>query len=870
MERRAKDGTFYRQVGPDSWEPVTRTAKSGEVYKKIGADEWAPIEQPKQAGPTVADKARAAAEGLAESATIGTLPYLKAGAEALTDLAAEKISGAQPDETEFSDRVAKFRQQGKELQAKAPGYAMGGQVAGFFIPGAAASKAVGSGLKVAAKVPGLAKAANAVAGSGKAAELYKAASAAKAAGKAKDAAALLKAARADIALQGARLGAEGAVLGGAYTPESGFSDVGARLEGAATGAATGFAMPAAIRGAGNVVRGAGTVAKAGGKKALSAFGGVSEDVINRYMKDPTRVRNAETFDDLYEQVSGVVKKLSDDFEDKKTTFEKAQKKLDEVARGIKESRISGKEVALEEVKRARMLLDESFKSSKRALADKASPSSLDPLVDDAVGNLKKKISKGSGESYAILDKDPTSYDIRGLSKPLESMADEMNVVGRRITETSEPPAFGSLGGNASKKMAVETVEQGPLMGKGVQAEIRGLAEKIKGLPEEVSAPTLKQIIQDIDASEKALYGQPGFDKRVSQAYKGLRSQIDELIKTKNPEYRAKMSEVADNMGVFSDSVDKFGNGGSRIARLQNIARPSAKYDLKTLEKLAAKEGGQLPQMVKEAVNAQKTLRSPLRLESIKKNLPEQAGVRSAEMQAAVTKRLAKPREITKSIERSADFYKARSAEANMKTAKRIADQFKGFGEKTAEAKLKQVAQGKKFATKTLQELSELADQDFVEAVRAAQDAAAFTKPAFNGSRNVNLWTVIGALGQSAAAKGGAGAGAGFVFGGPVGMAFGAVTGAMLDVYGPAVTKKILDGVLKIQGPITPSALQSLDVPEGVKQQLIAQFKSTILAGRAAATAAETNLPKAAQAPQVPSELDQDSSVPAWHRDWERK
>lgn len=43
MERRAKDGTYYRQVGADEWEPVTRRAKDGTVYKKVGKDEWEPL-----------------------------------------------------------------------------------------------------------------------------------------------------------------------------------------------------------------------------------------------------------------------------------------------------------------------------------------------------------------------------------------------------------------------------------------------------------------------------------------------------------------------------------------------------------------------------------------------------------------------------------------------------------------------------------------------------------------------------------------------------------------------------------------------------------------------------------------------------------
>jgi hypothetical protein len=44
MERQAKDGTFYKQVGEDQWEPITRTAKDGTVYKKMGTDSWEPLQ----------------------------------------------------------------------------------------------------------------------------------------------------------------------------------------------------------------------------------------------------------------------------------------------------------------------------------------------------------------------------------------------------------------------------------------------------------------------------------------------------------------------------------------------------------------------------------------------------------------------------------------------------------------------------------------------------------------------------------------------------------------------------------------------------------------------------------------------------------
>lgn len=40
MEREAKDGTIYREVGPDQWEAVARRARDGKLYKSLGNDQW--------------------------------------------------------------------------------------------------------------------------------------------------------------------------------------------------------------------------------------------------------------------------------------------------------------------------------------------------------------------------------------------------------------------------------------------------------------------------------------------------------------------------------------------------------------------------------------------------------------------------------------------------------------------------------------------------------------------------------------------------------------------------------------------------------------------------------------------------------------
>lgn len=73
MERQAKDGTFFRQVGPDDWEPVTRAAKDGTIFKKVGADAWSPVESPKPNTPSLADDVRVKLE---ENILFGARPFV--------------------------------------------------------------------------------------------------------------------------------------------------------------------------------------------------------------------------------------------------------------------------------------------------------------------------------------------------------------------------------------------------------------------------------------------------------------------------------------------------------------------------------------------------------------------------------------------------------------------------------------------------------------------------------------------------------------------------------------------------------------------------------------------------------------------------
>lgn len=780
MERQAKDGTFYKQVGQDEWAPVTRQDKQGNVYKKVGEDAWSIITDDEPKKSTAGDKAMSALEGYAKSSSMGTLPYLQAAGEVVTDKIADTIYDNPSSDESFSSRVDRARQRSQGIKEKAPGYALAGEVAGFLTPGTVISKGVGA----AGKALG-------IVGAAKTAPLM-----------------------ARLASQSGRLATEGAIFGAAYTPDTGFSDIGARAEAAGTGAAFGAIMPPVMYAGGKALSAAAKVPGWAGKKLLSSVGGVKEEVIERYLQNPERIRSAKTFDELYETTTKIVGQLGDDLDNAKISFDSAKKHLDEVAEGIKTSRIEGRDTALEQVNRAKILLDESFKNQKAGLQSKASPSNVEPVVSDALDTLKTKVSEGSEKSFDILSDQSVS-----ISKPYETINKQIKSLAGETADDSKA-ALSKL-----KEINQALFQKGTT---GANGEFVA------------SAKAIKKQIQSIDRDVKQWeLARGAFDTDYGRQLKSFRNQLDEVLKTNFPDYKTQMTVVADDTRVLGDASRRFGKPEKALSRLGNLDRPSAKYDLEAAKALAVKANPELARQLDDVAKAQRTLKSPLKMEDVKRSLPEASALRDAEMKAAAAKRLAKPNLVKEAIKKNAAAFKLRSADQKLKAQKEIFNKLKSFGEQGAENKLQQVARGRKYAEKQLQELSQYADEDLVEAVKAAQDAAAFDKTMFSGSRNVNLWAMLGALGQSATGKGGVGAATGGVFAGPMGMAVGATIGALMDNYGPRVTKQILDGVIKIKGPVSELAIMKMKVPESAKAELAKQFRQTLMAERAANAAKST-------------------------------
>jgi hypothetical protein len=109
-----------------------------------------------------------------------------------------------------------------------------------------------------------------------------------------------------------------------------------------------------------------------------------------------------------------------------------------------------------------------------------------------------------------------------------------------------------------------------------------------------------------------------------------------------------------------------------------------------------------------------------------------------------------------------------------------------------------------------EKLGKATNQNFIQMVDDMNTAQAFDKEFRIGSRNVNLWSLMGlaAVGSISADD---------VMTGGVG---GAIIGAMADRYGPAVSRQILNNVAKVRGIPTVQKIRSMKLPDSVKEDLI--------------------------------------------------
>lgn len=600
--------------------------------------------------------------------------------------------------------------------------------------------------------------------------------------------------------------------------------------------------PYITRGIESVANAGSGAAKWAGSKLMSSLGGVSPDVIKEYALNASRINAAPSVDALKEVSDNVVGKLASDVEAKNLTTDQAQAAYDGLKSDLKDSYRTASYDARDAVNSAQQTLKDAHSSNIQQVASD---------VYDTVGQLKDDVQAGSAKALETLEKSKAQIDLNPVYSKIDDtiaglkkagtdeslqVADKLENYKQRLQqnnnqtqqigyqpsgklETLAPAVYekSTPEGLAPARFIFGSSEdqwiKNGLLGKEVtpRVEFQPIGPKW-GATSRVDAPDAKALIQGLDKITEYSPMAGTFDKAKNAAFKGIRSTLDQTLKQSVPEYAKAMEPVASDASLLS-RVQPFGDKQAAAGMLQRISAPNQMENAAALKELGSKydtdfihaaNPARLPEYtaLNKAYDAQQALRPDLVSEKIEQTLAasrKKAGLSAAQSGLS-------------------------EAEQKLAPFKSLAPN--SAGQTQAQQKLLQLGKGNNIElTDMFDRLGKLSDTDFVQAMKDNSIKAAFQKGAMNGSRNTLIGGIIG-----------------WMFGGVGGAAVGASAGRVADQWGPAITKKALDGALQIAKNPSIEAISNLSLPDPIKQKMIVGLQNYMAAG---AKTAESAIPAAA-------------------------
>jgi hypothetical protein len=513
---------------------------------------------------------------------------------------------------------------------------------------------------------------------------------------------------------------------------------------------------------------------------LSALGGVQEDVIKQYLKNPEAVAQAKSIEEVKDRLDNFVGQLFDDVEKGKVAVSEADEALAKAKNALNEAKKQNasdfqwqKFNANAELDKAQARLREAKVIAKAdtEAAMNAQKLSLRDQALTAIENLKEKVKAASAESYKILEKSGRVISVKPAIDAGEAALESLKIQGK-------PPTTGASA--------------------AAYRQIQGYVDDLKRYKNILSTKDAKKKIQQLDQDWQAAISAGEFTDSAQQALRSIRKAFDQQLKD-IPEYRKIMDEVSSNADLLSRSNKAFGTlekAQTRIARIDAQDRDLERALLVELGDAVGRPFGQaigeiqgISQKLQPAAIEAQLAASPVGREAAAAEIAAQKFALPGAKEAAIAPVMQGPLAAA-----------VTAAEQRVLEQKRLLD--------AVQQKLKDIGPFARAQTNIsairsalseknpeylsqLKMLSEMSGEDFVKYVDDLRLAEAFGKEFRIGSRNVNVW----ALGLGGAAYGMtgdltsslvlAGLGGGF--------------GSLIDRFGPKMTQKVLDAYLKIEG-----------------------------------------------------------------------
>jgi hypothetical protein len=507
-------------------------------------------------------------------------------------------------------------------------------------------------------------------------------------------------------------------------------------------------------------------AKWAGKKLLSNVGGVNPSVISEYLQNADRINSAPGVEALKDVSDNYVGKLASDVDAKSSALDQAKGAYQNLNDTLKDQYQTARYDARDAVTNADQALKDAHGSRLQQLSGD---------INDAIKDLKTSVYKGSDDALGVLEKHPDDINIDPVISKIDS-----TIASLRKSNT-----------NQSLSVAKEL--------EAYKSRLPNSGD-FDGIMNQRTAATIdpkdaKSLIKGIDKITDYNQSAGNFDTDRNAAFKGVRSVLDQTLKNSVPEYAKAMEPVAADASLL-DNVSHFGDKQAAVGFLKRINDPGQFESRAALDQLGKKYGYDFVNGANPASLPEKAI--------LDKALANQDALRPDLVSSKIDQTLASSREKAALDGAISDHAQAQQ---NLAPLKPLAPN--SAGQTTAQQKLNQLGKGKNIELEEMfNKLGGLTNTDFSQAMKDQNTLAQFQKGATNGSRN----TLMGSL-------------AGYLFGGKEGLVAGGAAGRVVDQYGPAMTKKVLDAAIGISKKPSVEAISQLDIPAPLKKQMLVGYQN---------------------------------------------
>lgn len=633
--------------------------------------------------------------------------------------------------------------------------------------------------------------------------------------------------------------AAGAIEGAAYDPkETGMT----RMEGAGLGAGFGAGATVGIKGGAKVAQKAiiEPVSKVG-PKFLSSIFGVPEKYILEHLKNPDLINKARNIDELVQFVDDIAGAVRREVNDGKLDYADANRKMEDL-RKFYASEFKDKTKEINDAFRyASRKLDEDFRLYQDQLNKVQPPTHLDDDIVQALDDLRERVTVGSDQALNIaIAEVPGPIDVPSASKPIEDAMVKYTKDGEVL------PSF-----------------------RDVYSRLQIHKDTIDMYGGQMTASEIKTLSKEFDKISREFYQRPagGFTKTEVNVLVNVRRYLDSILKSKSSGYTKMMAEVAHDAEILHTASKALGNEKARWNFLNGIDRPSRHKDRLTLYQLGETMGRNFEEDVREFLDVRneiRTLRTVDGKRVLMQELDSWTDFAKAKAMVEARRKISdweRNQILDRQVMQSQEAAQREAAQVRWENAVVAMDEIKSFNGQNGESRLgalmkfyhvgpkgtsAQVRQEfEKLVTLSDKEFTDLMSDlpkldgaesfaDFEEVVKGTMVRTAFDKSYPAGSKYVNLFAAMGMAADSSILSGttrtAAGGATGSWLGGPLGLIMGVTVGPLVDRYGGAMTKKILDGVIAIKGVPTMNKIMHLSLPTPVKLHLAEEFKNFISSG----------------------------------------